>query len=187
MIWSYFWLSQSYGPLTIAVATAIWLKNSIVGLYCEVGHRLGLKEGITEISSLIEIIIACSIAMLFQKAWTCPSAFSFLLFSFFLSHCAHIQSLPLQIFHFIIFFLLQRINLPKGLNINACPLNWTPLYSFVHPTEIELFISVDLSSEARIFQLRFSPQEKNLQHEPLYISRQWLSAARKLQANGTLL
>ena len=61
-------ISDSHSALTIAVATAIWLKDSIVWVYCELGHRLGLKKGITEISSLIEILIAYSITMLFQEA-----------------------------------------------------------------------------------------------------------------------
>lgn len=165
-------------PLTTAVATDIWVKGSMVWVYHELGHRLGLKERITEISSLIEII-----NMLLQKARTSPSALSVL----FLSHCAHFQSHLFKSSISSPFFPLQSTNLRKGLNINACPLDWTPLYSFTHPTETDLFISVGLSSEARIFLFSFSSQEKNLKHKSLYISRQWLSAARKLQTNGTLL
>jgi len=61
-------ISDSHSPLTIAVATAVWLQDSTVWVYFELGHRLGLKEGITEISSLAEIVIAYLIAMLFQEA-----------------------------------------------------------------------------------------------------------------------
>lgn len=92
-------ISDSHSPLTIAMAIAIWLKDSIVWVYCELRHRLGLEEGITEISSLIEIIIAYSITMLFQEASTSPSAFNFPFFFFHTVHTFNLTSLNLSFHH----------------------------------------------------------------------------------------
>lgn len=74
-------ISDSHSHLTTAAATAICLKDAIVWVCGELGHRLGLGEGITE-GHEEGIIIAYGTTMLFQETLTPPSAFNFP-FSFF--------------------------------------------------------------------------------------------------------